>query len=192
MNPPMNTKKESTAVSGILPIHNGEHWIKKNLENILSTLRQQDELVIVENGSSDRSHKLLTDYKKQDSRINLISLSRPGLVDSLNAAVNESTNELLARFDIDDSYSSFRLACQVQTLMDSDQNCGAVFSDYRITSESGFHLGRIYSPIFPFQTKLSLFNSQRTAHPSVLFRKSLVLEAGMYRKDDFPAEDLGP
>ena len=36
-----------------------------------------------------------------------------------------------------------------------------------------------------------MFSGQRTAHPSVIYRKEAVLQVGGYRENDFPAEDLG-
>ena len=55
---------------------------------------------------------------------------------------------------------------------------------------SGRNLGLFPSAISPELTAFSLINSQRTAHPSVMYRKSAVIAAGSYLAEDFPAEDL--
>ena len=70
-------------------------------------------------------------------------------------------------------------------------NCGAVFCDYEIVGEDDRFLGTIPTAIFPELVRLSLINPQRTPHPGVMFRKSLVEQCGGYLNGDFPVEDLG-
>ena len=65
-----------------------------------------------------------------------------------------------------------------------------IFSDYDFFSESHNFLGTIPSAIDADAVAVSLIYSQRTAHPSILFSKEAVINAGGYRNEDFPAEDL--
>jgi hypothetical protein len=66
----------------------------------------------------------------------------------------------------------------------------AIFSDYEVIDEMGTSYGQISSPILPNPTSLSLLQSNRTAHSSVIFNKNAVIDVGGYIKSDFPAEDL--
>jgi hypothetical protein len=66
----------------------------------------------------------------------------------------------------------------------------AVFSDYQLVNSEGRDLGTIPTALTGELTKLSLINHQRTAHPSVMFRKSAVLDAGGYASSAYPAEDM--
>jgi hypothetical protein len=54
----------------------------------------------------------------------------------------------------------------------------------------GNNLGLMPSPVFSGATALSLVHSDRTAHPSVVFRKKAAIDVGLYREEDFPSEDL--
>jgi hypothetical protein len=65
-----------------------------------------------------------------------------------------------------------------------------IFSDYDFFSDSYKYLGTIPSAIDANAVAISLIYSQRTAHPSILFSKEAVINAGGYRNIDFPAEDL--
>ena len=176
------------AISGILPIKNGEHWISRNLPKILKTLSLDDELIVVDDGSSDNTYSLLSEQASKDQRIKILRTTGVGLVEALNLAINQSENSWLARFDIDDTYPENRISIQREEI---DSNTSVIFTDYRIRLNGGTNLGHIPSPITHLATKLSLLRSQRTAHPSALINKEKLLKVGGYLQSEFPAEDLG-
>ena len=177
-------------VSALLPVHNGSKWLNSSIPNILSTLYDFDELLILDDGSNDDSWKIIIRHAKLDNRIVTRKTSRLGLVSTLNLGLNMATHEWIARYDVDDHYPANRLMNQFAASAHHD-TAGVVFSDYEIWKDAKQFMGTIPSPIFPLQTKISLFGSQRTAHPSALMRKSIVLGAGGYLESEFPAEDLG-
>ena len=174
-------------ITGILPVHNGEKFIDTSLPLILKNLNSEDELLIINNGSTDNSNKELEVWSKIDSRINLITTRTPSLVEALNLGIIEGSNNWIARFDIDDIYETNRLRYQRVALTEKTV---AIFSDYDFFSESHSYLGTIPSAIEVNAVSVSLISSQRTAHPSILFSKNAVINAGGYRESDFPAEDL--
>ena len=173
----------------LLPIFNGSQFLKQSIDSNLKTMRIEDELVIVNDGSTDTTTKDLTDWERYDSRIRVVNRKHFGLVNSLNFGISICSNEYIARADIDDIYRPDRIIKQVSYL-ESNPNCGAVFSDYEIKTIKGKSLGIIPTAISSALTRFSLLNSVRTAHPSVMFRKSAVIAAGEYIDSDFPTEDL--
>ena len=177
------------ACSVLLPLYNGSKFIDQSLNTILASMREIDELVLVNDGSGDISVEDLKKLEIRDSRIKIISKEHSGLVETLNYGIQYCENELIARADIDDKYSPKRISRQVQ-FMGENPNCAAVFSDYQIQDVSGRVLGIIPTAISPLLTRFSLINPQRTPHPSVMFRKSAVLEVNGYKSEYFPAEDL--
>jgi glycosyltransferase involved in cell wall biosynthesis len=174
-------------ISGILPVYNGDKFIDKSMPLILSNLNADDELVIINNGSNDQTHNKLTRWMQNDMRINLVSTKTPGLVNALKLGILESNNNWIARFDIDDIYESDKL--QQQRIAINNTTI-AIFTDYDFFSDTFSYLGTIPSAIDANAVAVSLISSQRTAHPSVLFNKEAVINAGGYREIDFPAEDL--
>ena len=177
------------ACSVLLPLYNGSKFIDQSLNTILASMREVDELVVVNDGSEDISVDDLKKLETRDSRIKIISKEHSGLVETLNYGIQHCENELIARADIDDKYSPKRISRQVQ-FMGENPNCAAVFSDYQIQHVNGLNLGVIPTAISPLLTRFSLINPQRTPHPSVMFRKSAVLEVNGYKSEYFPAEDL--
>lgn len=174
-------------ITGVLPVYNGEEFIDMSLPLILRNLNTDDELVVINNGSTDDSYRKLEEWSNIDSRINLISTKTPGLVDALNLGIAESCNNWIARFDIDDCYEPDRLKYQRVAL---GEKTVAIFTDYDFFSSSHNYLGTMPSAVDANAVAVSLISSQRTAHPSVLFNKEAVINAGGYRDSDFPAEDL--
>ena len=173
-------------VSAVLPIKNGQQWIPKALVNISNLLQAQDELIIIEDHSTDLTWNLLKTFKCVPR---LIKIKNPGtgLVAALNEGIRIAQHEWIARFDIDDRYCPGRIERQLSAIT---PNTVAIFCDYRIVTAEGEDLGLITSPIYPKATALSLVHSDRTAHPSVIFRKSAALSVGLYSQEDFPCEDL--
>ena len=174
-------------ITGVLPVYNGEKFIDTSIPLILKNLNDDDELVIINNGSDDNSKSKLEKWSKTDSRINLINTKTPGLVEALNLGTAESCNNWIARFDIDDIYEPDRIQHQRIVL---NEKTVAIFTDYDFFSDSHNYLGTIPSAIDADAVAVSLIYSQRTAHPSILFSKEAVTNAGGYRNADFPAEDL--
>ena len=183
----LNPKNSSVTI--LLPLYNGAPYLKKSIENLLQTVRSEDEILIIDDGSTDLSNSDVKMLEKFDSRIRLERCEHSGLVKTLNHGISRASNELIARADIDDLYKANRLESQSEFLA-NNEDVAAVFSDYQFISDNGKSYGTLYGGVFPEITKLSLINSQRTAHPSVMFRREAVLNSGMYQESDFPAEDL--
>jgi len=173
-------------VSAVLPIKNGQEWIPFALREIGNLLESKDELIIIDDHSTDSTWKILEGFSCQPS---LRKIKNPGvgLVSALNEGIRVAQHEWIARFDIDDKYRTSRLDRQLAAIT---QRTVAVFTDYRIVTAEGKDLGLIPSPIHPAATALSLVHSDRTAHPGVIFRKESALSVGLYRQEDFPCEDL--
>jgi len=174
-------------ISGLLPVHNGEKFIDTCLPLILRNLYPDDELIVIDNGSTDGSNIKLKRWSGVDSRIRLITTKKPGLVEALNLGVEESNNKWIARFDVDDIYEPDRLKNQRVAI---NEKTVLIFTDYDFFSNSHNYLGTIPSAIESNAVSVSLVSSQRTAHPSALFSKEAVVDAGCYKEIDFPAEDL--
>lgn len=174
----------------LLPLYNGAKFLDRSIENLLEMSEPRDEILIIDDGSTDLTEELISNLQKHDARINYIRCEHRGLVDTLNFGLHKASHELIARADVDDLYAPNRLTLQVQFL-EANPEVTAVFTDYRMVDELGVSLGIYPSAVTPELTAFSLISSQRTAHPSVLYRRSSVIDAGGYQSKDFPAEDLG-
>lgn len=174
------------SITALLPIKNGAQWIPRIVSNLRACLEPSDQLIIVDDHSTDDSWEILS---KLDFKFEFTLCSNPGrgLVAALNQGICLAKHSWIARFDVDDEYPRERLDLQLSGVEDSTV---AIFGDYLFVNALGENLGLIPSPIFPLSTALSLVHSDRTAHPSAVIRKSAAIEVGLYREKDFPSEDL--
>jgi glycosyltransferase involved in cell wall biosynthesis len=175
-------------VSAIIPVRNGMKFLPKFLDSNAIQLSKLDQVIVVNDNSSDGTLQFLQKYSSRKANFLILDNPIPGLVSALNLGIRHSRNFWLARFDVDDSYSSFRVEVQFALIEDE---VGAIFCDYEIVDANGNSLGIIGSPITPSLTELSLVNSRRTPHPSALLNKRAVQIAGGYIESEHPAEDLG-
>jgi glycosyltransferase involved in cell wall biosynthesis len=175
------------SISALIPIKNGSKFLTKLSKIVSKNMRVQDEIIVIDDNSDDSTYLELLKWAKIDSRVRVIRNKKSGLVSALNLGIKESTNTWIARFDVDDEYPSDRIQKQIASLNDGTV---AVFSDYKFMTFNGASLGTVPSPISHLGVSVSLMESRRTAHPSVIFDKNAVEAVGAYREFDFPSEDL--
>lgn len=175
------------SMAAIMPVRNAENFLNTSLNSIMENMDHLDEVILVDDGSTDSSAKILRSWAQKSPKTQLLSTSGIGLVKSLNLAMSVVRSDFVARFDADDRYDPSRISKQSMAL---SSGVVGVFCDYRIFSDSGRNLGFIPSAIFPAETAISLIRSQRTPHPGVIFNAHAARSVGGYRSEDFPAEDL--
>lgn len=171
-----------------MPVRNGADYLSRARMFISENILANDEVIIINDNSTDNTLQILSDWARTDSRVTILDNESPGLVNALNLGLQHCSNKWVARFDVDDAYSLQRLERQ-RNYISSEKV--AIFSDYCVISENGKSLGKFLSGVTSIGVKLSLLHGRRTAHPSVLMNLEKVKLAGSYRLSEFPAEDLG-
>ena len=80
----MTESKGSPLVSVILPTWNSENFISEAIESILSQTYKNFELLIINDGSTDKTSQIIEKYSSSDNRIKHIKREHEGLVSTLN------------------------------------------------------------------------------------------------------------
>lgn len=91
----LTTSADSDLVSLVLPVFNGEKYIRECVESILEQTYSNFELIIVNDGSTDSTPLIIEELKKTDSRIQLIHQSNKKLPLALNAGFSKARGEFL-------------------------------------------------------------------------------------------------
>ena len=89
--------KIEKSLSVIVPLYNKEIFIKSTLDNISLLLKDIDyEIIVVENGSTDNSKKVLSSYINSNENIPLVSISsKKGLGNALKAGIKASKKDFV-------------------------------------------------------------------------------------------------
>jgi glycosyltransferase involved in cell wall biosynthesis len=104
-------------ISVLLPAYNCEKYITEAVNSILGQTFRDFELIIIDDGSTDDTRKILLDLARKDRRIKLIlSRKNKGIVHSMNLAVKKARGKYLARMDADDVSLRTRLEKQYRFL----------------------------------------------------------------------------
>ena len=96
-------KKENTGlISVIVPVYNSEKYLKKCIESILDQTYENIEIILVDDGSTDKSSAICDEYANKDLRISVIHKENGGLSSARNAGLKASCGELIGFVDSDD------------------------------------------------------------------------------------------
>ena len=131
-------------VSVIVPVYNGERHIGKCLDNLINQTFKDIEIVVVNDGSSDNSKKIVEDYVNLDNRIKLINFDvNKGLYEARLSGFEAASSEYICSCDSDDyySYNSIELMYNkaVETNADIVQSKMICLYDNNIKIESHFN-----------------------------------------------------
>ena len=129
-------------VSIIMNCYNGELYLKKALESVLSQTYTNWELIFWDNQSQDKSEKIFKTYK--DRRFKFYkSLDHTVLYEARNKAIQKSSGELIAFLDVDDFWLPSKLEKQIELF--ADTKTGLVYSNFWILNTNSFFKKKIFS-----------------------------------------------
>lgn len=117
-------------VSIIMPCYNGEEFIGEAIESVLNQTYQNWELIIINDGSTDSSDKIIYNYLS-DRRIRYINNTQNrGIPVARNIGIGVSKGEFIAFLDQDDLWLSEKIKRQVKIFEgDKEKKIGLIFSD---------------------------------------------------------------
>lgn len=89
-------------VSVIVPVFNSEEYLERCVDSILNQEYQDLELILVNDGSTDRSGEICRRYEEQDPRVLVMTKENSGVSDSRNLAIGQAVGKYLQFVDSDD------------------------------------------------------------------------------------------
>lgn len=92
------------AVSVIMPVYNSEKYLSVAIESVLQQDFEDFELILVDDGSSDKSPSICDAYAKKDKRIKVVHKENGGICDARNFGIQVAKGEYIAFIDNDDEY----------------------------------------------------------------------------------------
>lgn len=178
-------KHTKPVISVIMSVYNGGHHLSRSIESILNQSYNNFEFIIINDGSTDNSLKVIRSYK--DQRIRLVSRENKGLVYSLNEAVSVAKGSFIARQDADDISYPERFMIQVKEL-ESNSEVDLIGGSIRIINEADKTLGIHYAITNINALKEEICFRGPFAHGTAFGRAS-VFKSNKYLQNMWPAED---
>lgn len=89
-------------ISIIVPVYNGEKSIERCISSICNQTYADIEVIIVNDGSTDRTREMCEQMCKQDRRIKLFNIQNGGVANARNYGIDHSTGEYIMFVDADD------------------------------------------------------------------------------------------
>lgn len=170
-------------VSAIVPVYNVEPYLDRCIESLINQTYQNLEIILVDDGSTDRSGRLCDAWGHADKRVRVFHKENGGLSDARNYGIQKAAGQLLTFVDSDDVVSSDCFGVLYKLLTDND--CDFAFSAnfVKFTEESG---PPVFSPrgtpvvcVYTQQEFADIyfrFNGNRTVHYACgkLFKRDIL------------------
>ena len=186
-----SSKTDSTVappvVSVLMPVYNGEAFLREAVDSILGQSFADFELIIVNDGSTDATGALLAAIS--GPRVRVIENARNlGVTGSLNVGLDAVRGRYVARLDADDIAHPERLARQV-AFMAANPDVVLLGSGHVVIDADGNPIERVRRPMSDAEFRWTALLYAPVIHPSVMYRAWLVREAGLRYDEHADAED---
>ena len=123
----MNFKRPFFSV--VIPLFNKEAYIADTLKSVLTQSLQDFEIIIVDDGSTDKSLNIVHSFS--DDRIKIISTINRGVSSARNIGIKNSQCDYIALLDADDLWESTYLE-EMKKLVDRFPGCGFYAASYKV------------------------------------------------------------
>lgn len=163
-------------LSVILCVKNGEKYINETVRSILNQTYKNFELMIIVNCSTDNTINIIKRFK--DERIKIYETNIGQLSFNLNYGLNIAKGKYIARIDADDIAEKTRFEKQLGILKEKEYD--VVGSNIVYIDEVGRVLKNVEFPETNKKIRNKILYKSVIAHPSVIFKKEIVLENNGY------------
>jgi glycosyltransferase involved in cell wall biosynthesis len=182
---------ERPKVSVLMTVYNAEPYLRTALDSLVNQTFDDWELVVIENGSTDESPRILTSF--EDERIRPVRLSENiGRTAALREAFNKASGEYFAVLDADDVSHPDRLTKQTALLDEcSDVVLVGTWAN-RINEGGQVLIGQEWTPsVDARDLRENLAWANPVVHSSAMYRGDIAIKLGGYPADLPYAQDWG-
>lgn len=155
---------DSPLVSVIIPAYNAEIFIERTLQSVLSQTYKNIEVLVVDDGSQDRTAEIVESFAQQDSRVILFQQKNAGVAAARNLAIENSMGEYIAPIDADDIWYPKKLEKQVQCMLEADLSVGLVYAWSAQIDEEDNIIGKYSSYDY-----LNFYSVEGNVYPAMVY-----------------------
>jgi glycosyltransferase involved in cell wall biosynthesis len=127
-------------ISVVIPLYDGERFIRQAIESALAQTWERTEVIVVDDGSTDRGAEIASEYS-----VKLLRQENRGVGAARNRGYAEATGELVSFLDQDDRFLPEKLERQLEALL-AEPDAGMCSCKMRIFLEPGDERPRWIQP----------------------------------------------
>ena len=182
-------------ISVVIPLYNKEKYITETIQSVLAQTFKEYEIVIVDDGSTDRSVNEVEKF--DDKRIRIISQKNAGVSAARNRGIKESKFDLIAFLDADDLWKNDFLETMM-VLQKKYKDCSVFAVNYKIMSHDNSYKSPIINGLsenFKEGVLRNYFQIASQSDPiicsiSLMVQKEAMLTIGGFPEGIHAGEDL--
>lgn len=186
MENPIFSESQSPKVSVVIPLHNHENYIEEAIKSVQSQTYPKIELIVIDDGSSDKSYeRALKTLKSGKRAFQCIKQKNKGAHVTINRGIEMSTGKYIAILNSDDFYHPDRFLFLISALENSDSEMAFsgvdLVNEYSEKVEDTVFSKRIdYSMQFPTVGFSLLYANIAISSGNFVFTKRLYEEVGRF------------
>jgi glycosyltransferase involved in cell wall biosynthesis len=121
-------ESDNPLVSVIIPAYNAEKTILKTIDSVLNQTYKNIEIIVVDDGSSDQTAKLVKQIADRDKKVILLQQINSGVARARNLAIEKSRGKFIAPIDADDLWFPEKIEKQIRCMLHSPSSVGLVYA----------------------------------------------------------------
>lgn len=167
-----------------MSVYNDEKNIDKSIKSIMSQTYKNLELHILDDGSDDKTWKIINKYKNEYQNIFIYkNKNNLGLTKSLNYLVNQTNGEIIARHDSDDLSHPERIEKQLNIMtkynLDFCTTRAQIIQNNKITPKFSYYIPK----------KIVVKYKNPFIHGTLMIKKRVIINVGMYDENFYYSQD---
>ena len=128
-------------ISIVIPVHNAERFIEETVSSVKAQTYEDWELLLVENGSTDRSPEICRSLSEGDSRIRVVECNGSGAAAARNTGTISARGRYQCFLDADDIWLSTKL--EKELALCEEKQAAFVFTGYEFADEKAHGTGKV-------------------------------------------------
>lgn len=177
------------SVSVVIPMYNAQQTILPTLDSVIQQTVLPQEVIVVDDGSTDRSYQLVQDYITTYTgpiQFILHQQANSGVSKARNEGMKRAQADFIALLDADDRWQPEKLSRQLEVLK-ADPNI-----DFLGSNRNGEHwqqwLFKKFKHLTPISARLLLYKTFFVT-PTVIFKRSVLVQTGYFDESQRYAEE---
>ena len=191
---------EKPLLSIIVPVYKVENYLQKCIDSILAQTFTDFELILVDDGSKDRSGQICDEYAEMDERVKVIHKENSGPSDTRNRGIEQAAGNYFMFVDSDDYIAPTMVECLYQSILKENADIAACNFLYSFEDDRNqdFSTNIQWEVVSGAEIFYNRKNDRSCGYWTVVWNKlykskvfgKLRFRAGKYYEDEFWANDI--